>query len=272
MKTKKKIWCCLFSLLWMFVLIFPVMASEIPDIPTERQKPLLVDEAGLLSEEESSTLINKLEEISQRQKNEVAVVTVNSLEGKTAEAYADDYYDYNGYGYGENDDGLLLLVSMGEREWAVTTYGYCHTVAFTDAGLDYISSEFRRKLSSGEYAKAFDCFAGLCDDFLTQAATGEPYDVDNMQKGKVSPFWLYTDLVVAFFISFGIVKGKSRNLKSVKKQESAKAYERGGSLSLRRSTDSFVNRIVTQKTKYSLQGTTQGRYLTGGVPPVRFSM
>lgn len=29
-----------------------------------------------------------------------------------------------------------------------------------------------------------------------------------------------------------------------------------------------VNNIV----KYSLQGTTQGRYLTGGVPPVRFSM
>lgn len=26
------------------------------------------------------------------------------------------------------------------------------------------------------------------------------------------------------------------------------------------------------ETKYSLQGTTQGRYLTGGVPPVRFSM
>ena len=25
-------------------------------------------------------------------------------------------------------------------------------------------------------------------------------------------------------------------------------------------------------TKYSLQGTTQGRYLTGGVPPIRFSM
>ena len=258
MKTKKKIWCCLFSLLWIFVLIFPVMASDIPEIPTERQKPLLVDEAGLLSEEESSTLINKLEEISQRQKNEVAVVTVNSLEGKTAEAYADDYYDYNGYGYGENDDGLLLLVSMGEREWAVTTYGYCHTVAFTDAGLDYISSEFRRKLSSGEYAKAFDCFAGLCDDFLTQAATGEPYDVDNMPKGKVSPFWLYTDLVVAFFISFGIVKGKSRNLKSVKKQESAKAYERRGSLSLRRSTDSFVNRIVTQKTIRNEKNSSSG--------------
>ena len=30
--------------------------------------------------------------------------------------------------------------------------------------------------------------------------------------------------------------------------------------------------IAYTGTKYSLQGTTQGRYLTGGVPPIRFSM
>ena len=30
--------------------------------------------------------------------------------------------------------------------------------------------------------------------------------------------------------------------------------------------------FVYISSKYSLQGTTQGRYLTGGVPPVRFSM
>ncbi len=33
----------------------------------------------------------------------------------------------------------------------------------------------------------------------------------------------------------------------------------------------FISDIINI-TKYSLQGTTQGRYLTGGVPPVRFSM
>ncbi len=32
------------------------------------------------------------------------------------------------------------------------------------------------------------------------------------------------------------------------------------------------NDFILKKLKYSLQGTTQGRYLTGGVPPVRFSM
>ena len=30
--------------------------------------------------------------------------------------------------------------------------------------------------------------------------------------------------------------------------------------------------VICNELKYSLQGTTQGRYLTGGVPPVRFSM
>lgn len=30
--------------------------------------------------------------------------------------------------------------------------------------------------------------------------------------------------------------------------------------------------VIDTDGKYSLQGTTQGRYLTGGVPPVRFSM
>lgn len=37
------------------------------------------------------------------------------------------------------------------------------------------------------------------------------------------------------------------------------------------STASIDGQVVTI-VKYSLQGTTQGRYLTGGVPPVRFSM
>ena len=120
MKIKKKIWGCLLSLLCIFMLVLPVMASESPEtdsevsavtseesavptenpaIPEERQKPLLVDNAGLLTEEESNALLNKLEDISQKYENEVGIVTVNSLEGKTAEAYADDYYDYNGYDF-----------------------------------------------------------------------------------------------------------------------------------------------------------------------------
>ena len=35
---------------------------------------------------------------------------------------------------------------------------------------------------------------------------------------------------------------------------------------------SYGSQQILTEAKYSLQGTTQGRYLTGGVPPVRFSM
>ena len=37
-------------------------------------------------------------------------------------------------------------------------------------------------------------------------------------------------------------------------------------------TDLLLDPMISIEAKYSLQGTTQGRYLTGGVPPVRFSM
>ena len=38
------------------------------------------------------------------------------------------------------------------------------------------------------------------------------------------------------------------------------------------STEQIQEESVNTEIKYSLQGTTQSRYLTGGVPPVRFSM
>ena len=36
--------------------------------------------------------------------------------------------------------------------------------------------------------------------------------------------------------------------------------------------EAYVSTVLFSNRKYSLQGTTQGRCLTGGVPPVRFSM
>ncbi len=95
--------------------VFPVYADK-QTIPEERQKPLLVDDADILSDSEESKLLEKLTNISHDIDCEIAVVTVNSLEGKTAEAFADDYYDYNGYGAGAGDDGAILVLAMDNRK------------------------------------------------------------------------------------------------------------------------------------------------------------
>lgn len=71
----------------------------------------LIDAAELLSDSEEETLLQALDEVSGRQRLEVAIVTTDTLEGRDIVSYADDLYDYCQFGYGENKDGVMLLVS-----------------------------------------------------------------------------------------------------------------------------------------------------------------
>lgn len=209
----------------------------------------LEDMADLLSDDEEEELLAKLDEISGRQQVDVVVVTVNSLEGKSAMAYADDFYDYNGYGFGEDRDGILLLVSMEERDWHISTAGWAIT-AFTDAGQEYMSEQFLGYLGDGDYAEAFHTFADLCDDYITQAASGEPYDVDHLPE---APFSAGGCLIMAFGAAFlvsliatGIMKGQ---LKTVRSQREADNYIRQGSMQLTKRSDRFLYRHVDRRRK-----------------------
>ena len=167
---KKRISVFLTVILLCLACAFPVCAE------TESR---LADQAGLLDTDQKESLCNTLDEISERQQADVVVVTVNSLDGKSAQDYADDFYDYNGYGIGTAKSGILLLVSMEARDWHITPTGF-GIRAITDAGLDYISDQFLPYLSDGEYLDAFETYADLCDEFLTQAKTGNAYDGDHM--------------------------------------------------------------------------------------------
>ena len=105
------------------LLILSSIAVYAAEIPEDRQLPLLVDDADILSVSEENALLSLLGRVSLDTGCDVAVVTVDSLGRKSAQAYADDFYDYNGYGSGDGDDGILLLVAMDEREWTFSTYG-----------------------------------------------------------------------------------------------------------------------------------------------------
>lgn len=232
--------CTLLVCLVSMLMIRFSAAAEENVIPETRQLPRLVDRADLLSELEEEELEARLDEISERQQADVVVVTVNSLDGKSAQDYADDFYDYNGYGIGTDKSGILLLVSMEARDWHITTTGF-GIRAITDAGLDYISDQFLPYLSDGEYLDAFDTYADLCDEFLTQAKTGNAYDGDHMPKGAYP--WL-KNLLIALgsgdVIALLIVEGMRRSLKSVKMQRSAENYVRAGSMQVTRRQDHFL--------------------------------
>lgn len=209
----------------------------------------VVDMAELLSDSEKTALLSKLDEISERQKLDIVVLTVNTLDGKTPRDYADDFYDYNGYGFGENKDGILLLVSMEDRDWWISTTGYGIT-ALTDAGIEYISEKFLSDLSDGDYAQAFTTYAELCDQFITQAKTGEPYDTGNMPE---EPFNVAWNILVAFVIGLvvavivtGIMK---KQLKTVQLKSEANNYVKANSMIVTENRDLFLYNQVSRRAR-----------------------
>lgn len=247
-------------------IFWPDDAGQIKDYATDGvptgYTSRLVDNADLLNDSEETTLLAKLDEISERQQLDVVVVTVESVGDKTPEAYADDFYDYNGYGFGENHDGILLLVSMENRDWHITTTGYGITV-FTDAGIKYLSKQFLDDLSDGNYAAAFTTYAEKCDEFITQAKTGEPYDVNNLPK---EPFdflmWILISVVVGLVAAYVITKIMKGKLKTVRFQPAASNYVKQGSLNLTNSQDIFLYTHVDRRPRP--KDTSSGGSRSGG--------
>ncbi len=214
------------------------------------------DYADLLSDSQETKLREKLDEISEKNQCDVVILTVDELDGKSSQAYADDFYDENGFGFGANYDGILLLVSMGQRDWAISTCGYGIT-AFTDAGMDYMVDRFKPDLSDGDYYKAFDTYADLCDDFLVQAKTGNPYDVGNLPKTPLGLHWILIALVVGVIIAVIVIGVMINDLKSVRPNNRAADYQKEGSFVLNTQKDMFLYRTVS-KTKIQKQSSSGG--------------
>lgn len=230
-------------------------------IPEERLLPRFVDRADLVAEGQEETLLEKLDEISERQKLDVVIATVDSLEGKTPMDYADDFYDYNGYGFGEDADGILLLISMEDRDWRISTCGFGIT-AFTDAGQEYLMDQVLPSLSNGAYDTAFYKFADWCDKYITQARTGKPYDTGSMPKEDTYDF---SGMDVFIFFCFGFIiacvraKKIQKRLMPVALNYTAFSYI--GDVDLFVEQDKFINsttttRIIEQKTHSSGGGST----------------
>lgn len=207
--------------------------------------PRVVDEEHLLSTEEGKELTGILDKISEKQEFDLVVVTVPSLDGRSAEDFADAYFDEHGYGYGPDRDGALLLLAMNEREYHISTNGYGMT-AYTIAGMEYMEDKFVAKLSDGEYFEAFSTFASLSDEFITEAKKGHPYDTGHLPKGKrpYGPYALFSAIIAAI-VSFVSGGSKKSALKSVNKQEYARSYVTNHHMSTNQNVFLFHNIIRT---------------------------
>ena len=167
-----------------------------------------------------------------------------------AKALANEY-DYCQYGYGPDMDGVLL-VSVGDRKWHISTCGYGIT-AFTDAGIQYLGEQMTPFMADGDYAGAFRTFVQWSDTYIDAARAGHPYDVNNLPREPLSPMYLVLALGIGLVLAWVVVSVMKSQLRSVAFQENAASYVREGSMKMTNQRDLFLYRDVhrTERPKES---------------------
>lgn len=110
MNTLQKIFI-LFSLCVVFLVGTPQLCHSAMPKPAG----YVVDEAGLVTQEAKQVITAIADELNKKTGVQIAVVTVQTLDGETIERYAVNMFEQWGIGAKKKDTGLLLLVALKER-------------------------------------------------------------------------------------------------------------------------------------------------------------
>ena len=103
------------------VLNLALFAQDIPDAPNPPR--LVTDFAGLLADWEQEQLENKLSAFNDSTSTQIAIVTVQSLNGYDVADFSFTLAEKWGIGQEGEDNGILILIAPSERRMFIAT-GY----------------------------------------------------------------------------------------------------------------------------------------------------
>lgn len=137
----------------------------------------VVDNSALFSSEQIISLENSISDISNKYEMDIVIVTTDDVEGKSSRDYADDFFDYKGYGLGNDNSGILMLINMEDREVYLSTSGKGVNY-FTDNRIESILDDVYYHLGDGDYFKGAEAFLSSTERFLESGIPSNQYTVD----------------------------------------------------------------------------------------------
>jgi len=197
------------KLLMKFKYIFPtivlVLFSLLLPAQTFPEKPnrLVNDYTQTLSAEQINQLEQKLVAFDDSSSTQIAVVLIKSLEGYDVADYGVRLAETWGIGGAKNNNGVLLLVSLGDRKVTIQT-GYGVEGALPDAITKrIITNEITPNFKEGNY------FGGLVagTDAIISYTKGEYKNDNPKRKGKKDGFGIIFVIIIIIVILMAIKKG-----------------------------------------------------------------
>lgn len=244
MMKKKLCFALLFSLL---LCLLPLCAAATGLAAEE----LVTDEAGILSAEEIERLERVAAQVSEQYGCGVYIVTVADYQsyGRNVEAASEAIYRARGMGYGAEKSGILLLLSMDDRDYDLAVYGRTAITAFTDYGQEELADSFLPFFRQNDWAGGFEKFVNNAAYLLQRAAAGDPVDILVYGDAERAPMGtgmkLLLSIVPACLISGGVCLGMRSRMKTAKIKTTAEDYVVPGSLQLSVNTDRFLRTTRT---------------------------
>ncbi|MBI3888850.1 TPM domain-containing protein [Candidatus Nomurabacteria bacterium] len=163
-----------------------------------RPQNFVNDYAGVLSAESKNALESKISNFEKQTTDEIAVVTIPSLDGDTVENVAQDIFTKWGIGKKDKNNGVLILVAISEHKTRIQT-GYGVEGDLTDLATSYMQSEIM--------APAFrqnDYYSGLSGavDKIIESLNGGNVVPEGYSSSKKSN----TDWSFIFFLMFIVLQ------------------------------------------------------------------
>ena len=208
----------------------------------------IFDLSDQLSFEEWAELEARASDISQRHGCGVYVAFVDDFTeyGGGDSVYKTTYqlYHANELGMGENRDGIIILLSMADRDYAMFVYGANAENAFNEYGQEQLEESFLSDFGSDEWYSGVSHYLNTCDEYLTLAEEGKPV--------RKSTLPMYIIVVVSSLVISGVIclvlKWK---MQTVHKKVEADEYVAAGGLQLTKKYDRYTHTTETRSKIHS---------------------
>lgn len=213
-------------------------------LPAAARETYVYDEAGLLTTQEAQSLNAQAGAIAEHYGCGVYMVAVRDFRDYTdsASVYDAAWGIYHGLGLGAGDDreGMLLLLSMEDRDFATFFYGENTEYAFSSYAQEQLEGYFLGDFGENDWYGGFSAYLDASEQFLARAASGKPVRESH---------WDTIGLVVlcSSVISLVVTIIFWQQGKNVRMQYGAANYISAEGLHLTRKRDMFIRQTRTRR-------------------------